>query len=303
MKNSIRDLRITTLAENFAQGRCLGQWGLYFLLEFEDAQGERRRVVFDTGIDKDALFHNIEKLNVKLNGVDCVVLSHGHLDHTAATVEVVKAAGAIKVYGHPFVFLPRFFQNRMGKRREIGVPKGEGREDIERAGGEVALSAEPTEVLPGVWTTGQIERTTRFENVMALSEGERLMIVVSGKETDDQILDDQALWMRVDGVGSVVVTGCAHSGLVNTLLHVRKMGQLRQIYGLMGGTHLVGRSEDYLQQTITELEQFGLSLISPCHCTGFKAAARLWQAFPQTFVQNFCGRTIESGKEPEPRVT
>lgn len=290
MKNSIRDLRITTLTENFAQGRCLGQWGLSFLLEFEDAQGESRRVVFDTGIDKDALFHNIEKLDVKLNDVDCVVLSHGHLDHTAATVEVVKAAGAIKVYAHPRVFLPRFFQNRRGKRREIGVPKGEGREDIERAGGEVVLSAEPTEVLPGVWTTGQIERTTRFENVMALSEGETLMIVVSGKETDDQILDDQALWMQVDEVGPVVVTGCAHSGLVNTLLHIRKIGQLRQIYGLVGGTHLVGRSDDYLRQTITELEQFGLSLISPCHCKGFKAAARLWQAFPQTFVENFCGR-------------
>lgn len=303
MKNSIRDLRITTLAENFAQGRCLGQWGLSFLLEFEDARGETRRVVFDTGIDKDALLHNIEKLDVKLNGVDCVVLSHGHLDHTAGTVEVVKAAGAVKVYAHPFVFLPRFFQNRMGKRRELGVPKGEGREDIGKAGGEVVLSAEPTEVLPGVWTTGQIERVTKFENVLALSKGERLMIVVDGKETDDQILDDQALWMRVDGVGPIVVTGCAHSGLVNTLLHVRKIGQFRQIYAFVGGTHLVGRSEDYLQQTITELEQFGLSLISPCHCTGFKAAAKLWQTFPQAFVQNFCGRIIEVGKEPELRVT
>jgi len=303
MKNSIRDLRITTLTENSAQGRCLGQWGLSFLLEFEDARGENRRVVFDTGIDKDALLHNIEKLDVKLIGLDCVVLSHGHLDHTAGTVEVVKTAGAVKVHAHPFVFLPRFFQNRMGKRRELGVPKGEGREDIEKAGGEVVLSAEPTEVLPGVWTTGQIERVTKFENVMAFSEGERLVMVAGGKETDDQILDDQALWMRVDRVGPIVVTGCAHSGLVNTLLHAGKIGQFRQIYGLVGGTHLVGRSDDYLQQTITELEQFGLSLISPCHCTGFKAAARLWKAFPQAFVQNFCGRTIEVGKEPEPRVT
>jgi 7,8-dihydropterin-6-yl-methyl-4-(beta-D-ribofuranosyl)aminobenzene 5'-phosphate synthase len=201
------------------------------------------------------------------------------------------------------VFLPRFFQNKMGKRRELGVPKGEGREEIEKAGAEVVLSAEPTEVLPGVWTTGQIERTTPFEKVLPLSEGERLIIVVNGKETDDQILDDQALWMRVDEVGPVVVTGCAHSGLVNTLLHVRKIGQFKQIYGVVGGTHLVGRSEDYLQQTIRELKRLGLSLISPCHCTGFKAAARLWRAFPRTFVQNFCGRTIEVGKEPESRVT
>ncbi len=259
-------------------------------------------MVFDTGIDKDALFHNIEKLDVKLKGVDCVVLSHGHLDHTAGTVEVVKAAGAIKVHAHPFVFLPRFFQRR-GKRRELGVPKGEGREDIEKAGGKVVLSAEPAEILPGLWTTGQIERTTKFENVMTLAEDEGLMVMVDGKETDDQILDDQALWMQVEEVGPIVVTGCAHSGLVNTLLHAKKTGQLGRIYGVVGGTHLVGRSDDYLQQTINELGKFGLNLISPCHCTGFKAAARLWQAFPQAFVQNLSGRVIEVGKIPDPQVT
>jgi 7,8-dihydropterin-6-yl-methyl-4-(beta-D-ribofuranosyl)aminobenzene 5'-phosphate synthase len=303
MRNSIRDLKITTLAENCAHGRCLGQWGLSFLLEFADARGDRRKVVFDTGINKDALLHNIKKLDVNLKGADCVVLSHGHLDHTAATAEVVKAAGRIKVHAHPFVFLPRFFQNRNGKRRELGVPKGEGPEDIEKRGGEVVLSAESTEIVPGVWTTGQIERVTPFENVMSLSQGEKLTIVVNGKEIDDQVLDDQALWMHVDEVGPVVVTGCAHSGLVNTLFHVRKLSQVRQIQGLVGGTHLVGRPDDYLEQTIKDLGQFGLSLISPCHCTGFKASARLWQAFPQTFVQNFCGRVIEVGKKSEPQVT
>jgi len=303
MRNSIRDLKITTLAENCAHGRCLGQWGLSFLLEFADARGDSRKVVFDTGINKDALLHNIKKLDVNLKGADCVVLSHGHLDHTAATAEVVKAAGRIKVHAHPFVFLPRFFQNRNGKRRELGVPKGEGPEDIEKRGGEVVLSAESTEIVPGVWTTGQIERVTPFENVMSLSQGEKLTIVVNGKEIDDQVLDDQALWMHVDEVGPVVVTGCAHSGLVNTLFHVRKLSQVRQIHGLVGGTHLVGRPDDYLEQTIKDLGQFGLSLISPCHCTGFKASARLWQSLPQTFVQNFCGRVIEVGKKSEPQVT
>jgi 7,8-dihydropterin-6-yl-methyl-4-(beta-D-ribofuranosyl)aminobenzene 5'-phosphate synthase len=101
----------------------------------------------------------------------------------------------------------------------------------------------------------------------------------------------------------VVVTGCAHSGMVNTLLHVRKTGQFRQMYGVVGGTHLVGRTDEYLEQTIREVGQFGLRLISPCHCTGFKATARLWQAFPQAFVQNFSGRVIKIGEEPEPRVT
>lgn len=125
---------------------------------------------------------------------------------------------------------------------------------------------------------------------------------IDGKETDDQILDDQAVWMQVDGIGPYVITGCAHAGLVNTLLHIQKLGKLKQIHGLVGGTHLVGRSERYLQKTTTELKQFGLKLISPCHCTGFKATVNLWNAFPKAFVLNFSGRTIEAGREPKPRV-
>jgi 7,8-dihydropterin-6-yl-methyl-4-(beta-D-ribofuranosyl)aminobenzene 5'-phosphate synthase len=299
---SVRALKITTLAENAAQSVLLGQWGLSFLLELVDGKGDNRKVVFDTGINKRALLHNIKCLEADLSEVDCVVLSHGHLDHTAATVEIVNMTGGVKVYAHPHAFLPRFHEDKAEKRWKIGVPKGEGLAEIEKAGGKVLLTSKPTEIVPGVRTTGQIDRLTSFERALPLSEGERLIIVINGKETEDQILDDQALWMQVDGIGPYVITGCAHAGLINTLMHIQKIGQLKQIRGLVGGTHLVGRSEEYLQQTITELKQFGLGLISPCHCTGFKAGANLWNAFPNAFVLNFSGRTIEAGKEPKPRV-
>ena len=298
----IRDLRITTLAENLVMTRCLGQWGLSFLLEFVDAKGDHRNVIFDTGIHKESLLYNIKQLDVDLTDVDCVVISHGHSDHTAATVEVVEAAGGVSVYAHPHTFQPRFYEDKTGKRRQHGVPKGEGLDEIEKAGGEAFLKAEPTEISPGVWTTGQIQRVTPFERVSSSSEGERKIIVVDGKEIDDQILDDQALWMDVEGVGPFVITGCAHAGPVNTLLHVRRIGNFKRLCGLVGGTHLVGRSERYLQQTIEGLKQFGLSLISPCHCTGFKATTKLWQAFPKEFILNFSGRVIEVGKETETRV-
>lgn len=298
----IQALKITTLAENLAGTGGLGQAGLSFLLEFVDAKGDDRKIIFDTGRHKEALMDNIKHQKVSLNDVDCVILSHGHHDHTAATVEVVEAAGGVKVYAHPHTFLPRFYESKTGRRRQIGVPKGEELEDIERAGGEVVLNTKPTEVVPGVWTTGQVERVTEFERAFPISEGERVIIVVDGEEIDDQILDDQALWMNVEGVGTFVNTGCAHAGPVNTLLQVQRIGRPKQIHGLVGGTHLVGRSEEYLEQTVRELKKFGLSLISPCHCTAFKAMTRLWQAFPDEFVLNFSGRVIEAGKEPERRV-
>lgn len=302
MKDSIQALKIATVAENSAMSTLLGQWGLSFLVEIVDAKGDRRKVLMDTGMNKRALLHNIKKLEINLADLDCIVLSHGHLDHTAATVETVKAAGGVKVYGHPHTFLHRFHRDKKMKKRDIGVPKGEGIAEIEKAGGKVVLTSKPTEIVPGLWTTGQIERSS-FENVMQLSEGGRLIIVVDGKETDDRILDDLALWAHVEGTGTYVITGCAHSGPINTLNHVRKVGQLRKLYGLVGGTHLVQRSEKYVQQTIAELKQFDLKLISPCHCTGFKATADLWNAFPNSFVLNYSGRTIEAGKEPTPRVS
>jgi 7,8-dihydropterin-6-yl-methyl-4-(beta-D-ribofuranosyl)aminobenzene 5'-phosphate synthase len=302
VKILIRDLKITTLAENLVMTKCLGQWGLSFLLEFVDGKGDRRKLVFDTGIHKESLMYNIKQLEVNLSDVDCLVISHGHGDHTAATVEVVEAAGGVKVYAHPHTFSLRFHEDKDGKRRQHGVPKGEGLEEIEKVGGEVLLRTEPTEVVSGVWTTGQIQRVTPFERPLPLSEGERLTIVVDGKEIDDHILDDQALWMDVEGVGPFAITGCAHAGPINTLLQVQRLGHFKKIHGLVGGTHLVGRSEKYIQQTIDGLKQFRLSLISPCHCTGFKATAKLWQAFPEAFVLNFSGRVIEAEKEPARRL-
>jgi len=301
--SSIQALRITTLAENSCgSSKYLGQWGLSFLLEFMDGKGKSRKVVFDTGMHKQALLDNIKALKVNLSNLDCIVLSHGHLDHTCATVEIVKTAENVKVYAHPHTFLTRFYKDKTGKRRDLSVPKGEDEKEIQDAGGRVILATKPVEIVPGVWTTGQIERVTPFERPLPLSKAEKLVVVVDGKEVEDRILDDQALRMQVDGFGPLVITGCAHAGLVNTLLQVKKLGRFERIEGFVGGTHLVGRSEEYVQQTINELKQFKLGLISPCHCTGFKAMAKLWQTFPKAFVWNFSGRTLEVGKEISDRV-
>jgi len=299
----ISSLKVTTLAENMVQRPGLrGQWGLSLLLEFIDSGGQSRKIVFDTGHDKATLRHNIKHLKADLDGVDCIVLSHGHGDHTVATVEMVRSTGGSKVYAHPHAFQPRFYIDRSGKRSRAGVPKGEGVAEIERAGGQVVLSSEPLEVAPGVWTSGQISRVTPFEMISPPSGGGKRIVVVDGEEVDDQIIDDQALFMDVDGVGPMVITGCAHSGPVNTLLQAQRLAGFESVYGLVGGTHLFGRSEAYLEQTVRALRGFDLGLLSPCHCTGFKATALLWREFPDVFILNFCGRVIEAGKEPKERV-
>ena len=128
----IQALKVTTLAENLVQFGGLGQWGLSFLLELIDSTGNKRKVIFDTGSNKEAFLHNVKLMEVDLRDIDCVVISHGHGDHTAATVEVVQAAGGVKVYGHPHTFLSRFSKDKQGKLTSIGTPEKEGIEDIER---------------------------------------------------------------------------------------------------------------------------------------------------------------------------
>lgn len=297
----VKKLKITTIGDNLVYDEGHGQSGLSLLLELIDARGELRKVIFDTGDNKEALMHNIEFLKLNLRDIDAVVLSHGHLDHTAATVEVVEAAGGIKVYGHPQTFIQRFAKRKGKRSGNIGVPKGQGIAEIEKAGGEVVLSTKPTEVVLGLWTTGQIERKT-FETVIDLPGGGKLVTDIDGKEIEDCVLDDLAMWTDVKEVGPFVVTGCAHAGPINTLMQVQRLGSFERIYGLVGGTHMLWRSDDYVQRTISELKKFGFAVISPCHCTGWKATTWFWQAFPKEFILNHCYRVIEAGKRPERQV-
>ena len=289
-------MKITTLADNYVQtGTELGQWGLSFYLDLIDAKNEERKILFDAGINKDALFHNIKSLKKDLSKIDCIVISHGHHDHTAAIVEAVKASGGVPVYAHPLCFYPKIFENKEGKRRKIGIPEGQGISDIEAAGGKVVLSKEPVEVVPGFWTSGEVPRRS-FEKIRIEPNTKRIQII-NGEEIYDLLLDDLSTWGMVDGLGPFVITGCAHAGIVNILLHVQELSGTKEIYGFTGGTHLHDKNEVYIKQTLNELENIGLKLISPCHCTGFKPAAMIWQRFPDEFVLNYSGKIIELKKK------
>ena len=119
---------------------------------------------------------------------------------------------------------------------------------------------------------------------------------------DDQILCDQSLWMDIEGSGCWTITGCAHSGPLNTLTQVKKLGRFDNIYAYIGGTHLVGRKDEYILRTSNEMKKFGLELVSPCHCTGFNAMSIMHREFCDKFVVNYCGRVIKSGEKPSPMV-
>ena len=273
-----------------------------YLIELDDSEGVSRKVLFDTANDKQPFLYNIEKLELDLSGLDAIVLSHGHSDHTVATVEAVKMAGECKVYAHPHCFLDRFYRSKKGKLSRGGVPEGQGIYEIEAAGGEVILTPDQIEVVPGLWTTGQVPRINDFETIPPSTDGSGRVIVVNGEHVEDHILCDQSLWMNVEDSGCWVITGCAHAGPVNTLTQVCNLGGKTDVYAYIGGTHLVGRQDEYVMRTAEELRNINLKLFSPCHCTGFNAMSILSKKFPEQFAVNYCGRIFNSWEKPSPMV-
>ncbi len=294
---AVKSVKVTTLADNvvYVSG-LLGQFGFSAHLEICDHRGEKHSIVFDTGSIKNALLYNIKALKLDLSQLECIVLSHGHYDHTSATVELIrKSKRKVKVIVHPSIFYPRFVIEK-GKRRHYGIPRGERRDDILRAGGQLVETMKPVEVIPGVFTSGEIKRVASFERITWKN-----WALIDRKQVRDQVPEDQALFINLRKKSVLVISGCAHAGIVNTLQAAQDVTKTK-LYGFIGGTHLIRPKENRLKETLSKFKEFDLQLMSPSHCTGHKSIVAISQAFPEAFILNYAGRTIDTSKRLKERV-
>ena len=232
---SVRSVKITTLADNLVYySRLLGQFGFSAFVEVVDQNKDTHHIVFDTGSNKRGLLYNVKTLKIDLSSLEFIILSHGHYDHTSATVELIKKSQRkVKVLAHPYAFLPKF-RIRKKRREHHGIPKGEREADIRQAGGQIIEVTKPIEILPGIMTSGEIRRTNPFEKITWKAK-----TIIDGKQVQDRVLEDQALFINVEKRGLLVVVGCAHAGIVNTLDHALAVTEVKRLYGFIGGTHLI----------------------------------------------------------------
>ena len=266
----IEQLRITVLSENTAGRRdVLAEHGLALWIE---ADGQK--ILFDTGQGL-VLTHNAEVLGIDLGSVDAVVLSHGHYDHAGGLSAGRDAFRKATVYVHPAAFQARYGV-KDGQPRYIGASLGSCA-DLEKLVAGVVMTREPTRIIDGVWVTGEIPRRHSFEDT-----GGRFYLDEAGTRPDD-LVDDQALYIQMrDGI--VVVLGCAHAGLVNTMEYVSRLTKQGRLRAVVGGMHLLHASEDRVSRSIAALRDYNVQAIGPVHCTGFKATAAILSAFPDRFL-------------------
>jgi len=274
-----RKMRVVTLSENSAGLRreVLAEHGFSAYLEFGDY-----RMIFDAG-QTTTCVHNADVLKIDIEGVP-IALSHGHYDHTGGLVSLLKKTGPVTVYAHPGVFSSRY-SRRGGALRQIGIPFK--KEDLEKMGAEFEFSRKAREIHPGLWLTGEVPRLAEFEG----ASEDLVVLSEDGEIAVDPLLDDQALVMVLDR-GLFVLLGCAHSGMINTLVHAKRVTGVDTILGVAGGTHLGFGGEEKLPKTIEALRRLDLDILAPSHCTGFLAASALAAEFPDRFVFNSVGTEI-----------
>jgi 7,8-dihydropterin-6-yl-methyl-4-(beta-D-ribofuranosyl)aminobenzene 5'-phosphate synthase len=275
-----KTIRITVLVENSIHRQGLvAEHGLSFHI-----QAGEHSLLFDTG-QTDLAVINAETLRLPLDSVEAIVLSHGHYDHTGGVPAMLAVLPQARIYMHPAALENKFSRNHAGPAREIGMSDCVAQAIRRHTGGFIDTTAR-TEIMEGVFATGEIPRANTYEDT-----GGAFFLDAAGTRPDP-LVDDQALVIDL-GRSVVLLLGCAHSGVVNTLDHVRHLTGGKPVSAVIGGLHLGSANEARIQQTIGRLRGAPLEMLAPAHCTGWPATAKLWQAFPEIFRPAGVGTVFE----------
>lgn len=274
-----KTITVTALIENTATGNLLSEHGLSLWLEFGD-----KRILLDAG-QSDMIFQNAKLLGINLETTDAIVLSHGHYDHTGGLKAVLDIASNTTIYLHPEAFKSKYSQKDK-KTRMIGMPDS-AKEAIHvmANNGKVIWTEMPTELFQGLFVTGRIPRNTDFED----SGGN--FFVNQNCQKKDELLDDQAIFFQTK-YGFVILLGCAHAGVVNTLDYVVKLTNQRKIFAIIGGMHLLNASDERIEYTIDAFKKYDIQKIIPLHCTGQKATGKIKKAFGKKYMSCQAGEKI-----------
>lgn len=249
---------------------------------------EQHSFLLDTGWSGTALVYNLSTLHVCADSVEAVVLSHFHPDHCGGMKEFLQ----VRRCRTPVVLHPEV----LTKNRSIKMPDGETirfdtpeEESLRLLGAELLKHAGP-HLFAGDFAlaTGEIPRKNTFETGLLNSFVDR-----GGTIEQDTIIDDQAVVLHLQGKGLVVLSGCAHSGVINTVHYAQRLGSESRVHAVVGGFHLCGpNSEIRVEKTLEELTALSPEIICPMHCTGWNPGLEIARRMPRSFAVSSVGTRI-----------
>lgn len=274
------NVELTILVENTTPvPPFIGEYGFALL-----ASVDGKKVLFDTG-SAGALLKNSEFLGVKLDEITTVAISHGHFDHTGALLPLLEKYGEKDIYAHSGIFVKRPMNRGADQYIDIGCPFSQ--EELTNAGAKFIFTDNFTEIFPGLYFAGEIPRMTDYEDV-----GGDFKVELEGKLVNDTLPDDTALVIdHPDGL--IIISGCAHAGIINIIDYACKQTSKSKVQAFIGGTHLMAASEDRMEKTIEALRSYNISKIIVSHCTGFYAAARLYNDLGSCVIKGETGMTFK----------
>ena len=261
-------------------GDFLAEWGLSILVETDEVN-----VLLDTGTTISASY-NADTLGIDLSKVDKIVLSHGHFDHTGGLRQVLrKMRKEVEIIAHPDIWAAKYARRQGEADRYIGIPFQ--RQELEWLGANFNLTIKPVKITDSIMTTGEVPMITDYEKI-----DPDLFVKEDTGWQPDKLLDDQALIVNTKQ-GLVVILGCVHRGIINTLYHAQQLTGVKPIHTVVGGAHLIRASEEQTWLTIAALRELGVQKLGLCHCTGLPATMVIAQEFGDSFFFNNTGTSIE----------
>ena len=269
----VKTLKVTVLSTMLAgdPGQGVGEWGFAALIE---ADGQR--LLVDTGARPETVLRNAAELGLDLSTVTDLVLTHNHADHTGGLLTLRRELSQknpkalTRAHVSRGIFLSRL--NQEGRETSGLLPL---KADYEKLGGTFIEHAAPKELMPGVWLAGPIPRVHPEQNVGIRGGGMGRLQTPSGP-TDDNVPEDSSV-IIASPAGLIVVTGCGHAGIINTLEYARTFSKEPRVHAAIGGFHLFAATEDQLAWTAGKLREFGVQHFLGAHCTGIEAVMRLRQ--------------------------
>jgi 7,8-dihydropterin-6-yl-methyl-4-(beta-D-ribofuranosyl)aminobenzene 5'-phosphate synthase len=264
----------------------------YSLLLTVVREGSSKSILYDAGLGRRTVLHNMDVLEVKAIDLRAVILSHGHADHHGGLEGMFQRIGRPKM---PLVLHPDVWRERrivFPTGQEISLPPPS-HADLDREGVEIIEERSPTLLLDGmVLVTGQVDRVTDFEIGFPIQQ----MHNDHGWEPDTWVWDDQAVVCYVKDKGLVVLSSCSHAGAINVLKHAQRLTGIDKVHAFVGGFHLTGGLfEPIIPRTINELVIIGPDIIVPGHCTGWKATHELARQLPDAYIQTSVGTKLHFG--------